>query len=163
MENDKPIYFPKKDQMRYHSFGLPANMTIGVEIETEGEMNKIFICHKRNIYGWKCKEERGLWNALEVISPILQDKPEEVSSIYKVTETLKESGFMCSIQCGGHIHIGVDYLKSVEAIKELLEIFGNAEKILYLISNQPGEVSRCGILAYARPISSEIERNLFRK
>lgn len=158
MESDEPIYFSKENQMKYHSFGLPENMTIGVEIEAEGERNISFINDKRSISGWKCKIEVGLWNGLEVVSPILQDKPENVISIYKVTETLKKSGFIAGIQCGGHIHIGVDYLKSVEAIKEFLEIFGNAEKILYLISNQPGEVSRCGILSVARPISSKIER-----
>lgn len=47
--------------------------------------------------------------------------------------------------CGGHVHISSDYLTSKEAYANLFEIFGNAERILYIISNEKGDIPRYGI------------------
>lgn len=67
-------------------------------------------------------------------------------------------GQQTSNECGGHIHIGADYLKSKEAYINLYEIWGNAEEILYKISNEKDSIPRMYINTYARPISSNIKR-----
>ena len=59
--------------------------------------------------------------------------------------------------CGGHIHIGADYLTMEESWRNLTEIWGNAEVILYTISNKAGEIPRNRIGRYAQPISSGFE------
>ena len=47
-----------------------------------------------------------------------------------------------------------------ESYENLIEIWGNCEEILYLISNKSGELPREGIKNFAKPISGEIERIL---
>lgn len=65
-----------------------------------------------------------------------------------------------SERCGGHVHIGADYLTTPQSWKNLMEIWGNTEKILYLISNKAGEIPRSGVPKYARPISGNFEEML---
>ena len=62
--------------------------------------------------------------------------------------------------CGGHIHIGADYLTKPESWKNLTEIWGNAENIMYAISNKSGDKPRYGVPQFARPISSNFEEIL---
>ena len=62
--------------------------------------------------------------------------------------------------CGGHIHIGADYLTSVQAFNNLKELWTNNEKIFYIISNKEGELPREGIEAAAVPVSQEMESEL---
>ena len=69
-------------------------------------------------------------------------------------------GQTVSERCGGHIHIGADYLTTEESWKNLTEIWGNAEEILYIISNKAGEIPRNGVGRYAKPISSNFENIL---
>ena len=47
-----------------------------------------------------------------------------------------------------------------ESWKNLTEIWGNAEEILYTISNKAGEIPRSGVPKYASPISSDFEKIL---
>ena len=65
-----------------------------------------------------------------------------------------------SERCGGHIHIGANYLTMEESWRNLTEIWGNAEEILYTISNKAGEIPRSGVPRYASPISSNFENIL---
>ena len=47
-----------------------------------------------------------------------------------------------------------------ESWTNLAEIWGNSEKILYVISNAKGEIPRKDILSYAKPTSSKLEELL---
>lgn len=78
---------------------------------------------------------------LEAVSPILHDNPEDVKDVYVICKML-EGKQSISDRCGGHIHIGSDYLTSKESYANLFEIVGNAEKILYIISNEEGVIPR---------------------
>ena len=65
-----------------------------------------------------------------------------------------------SERCGGHVHIGSDYLTSEKSWENLLELLANSEKILYIISNKQGSIPRKGITHYASPLSLELENLL---
>lgn len=67
-------------------------------------------------------------------------------------------GQTISERCGGHIHIGADYLTSEKSWEALTEIWANTEEILYLISNTEEELPRNGIAEYARPMAIDIEK-----
>lgn len=71
-------------------------------------------------------------------------------------------GQTVSERCGGHIHIGADYLTTEESWRNLIEIWGNSEEVLYIISNKDGEIPRDGVAEYAKPISSDFENILNR-
>ena len=149
----------------YSEIGLDEKMTIGMEIESEGPMssqiqtlNKVA---KKQVdgetIGWE-PEWDGSWNkeGIEVISPILTDNKEDVEDIYMVCSMLQKCGHSTNERCGGHIHIGANYLKSKDAYVNLFEIWGNAEKIICKMSNEIGNIPRMGLEEYASPISPKL-------
>lgn len=98
---------------------------------------------------------------VEVVSPVLTGDMEENSKqIKKVCSRLTNLGQHVSERCGGHIHIGSDYLTTVESWTNLIEIWGNTEEILYTISNKAGEIPREGLEEFASPISGNFEELL---
>lgn len=126
-------------------------------MKLNGDMSNI-LKEKSKIKGrWEAKGDGSLWNGAEVVSPILYDNPNDIKEIYTIANAMKGMLFSTSDRCGGHVHIGANYLKSVEDMKELLEIWGNAEEVFYLISNQAGELPRRGTEQYAIPMSSKIQ------
>lgn len=140
----------RKTRHKYKKLGLPENMTIGIEIEAEGVYGELL---PKKIGNWDVKEEISLDLGKECTSPIMHDTDTYIYQIYKINEILKKMGMKITPKCGGHVHIGADYIKTEEGFKELLELWGNAEKIYYLISNKPGELPREGVEEYAAPIS----------
>ena len=53
--------------------------------------------------------------------------------IKKVCSRLNNLGQIASERCGGHIHIGSDYLTTAESWCNLIDIWGNAEEILFIL------------------------------
>ena len=152
-----------RDDRKYSSIDLPPNMTIGMEIESEGIMSKTInrlnmIFDKQDgdkIRGWETKGDGSLEDGVEVVSPILADNQEDIEDVYMVCELMKRCGQTISEKCGGHIHIGADHLTSKEAYVNLFEIWGNCEEIIYKISNEKGNIPRTGINEFSSPISSK--------
>ena len=139
---------------KYTAFGLPKEMTIGIEIESVGEKHNLLPDYLRN---WEGKKDNSLGNkGNEYTSPIMHDRKKDVQEIYRINEILKLFGMEATPKCGAHVHIGADYIKTEEGFKQLVELWGNAEEIYYLISNKPGELPRKGIEQFAKPISYEL-------
>ena len=145
----------RKVDINYKTIGLPSKMTIGVEIEAEGKISEIL---PEAIGIWEAKQEDSLQYGIEYVTkePI-NDNESSIYEIYRINEILKAVGMETSERCGGHVHIGADYITSEEGFKELLELWGNAEKVYYLISNKPGELPRKGIEEYSEPISKYLQ------
>lgn len=134
---------------------LPEGMTIGIEIEAEGDLGEELVVSK--VLGWEAKED-GSIDGVEMTSPILRASKEDSKRIYQICALLDNMRQYITEKCGGHIHIGADYLKSKEAYANLLEIWGNSEEVLYIISNAVGEITRIDALeTYAPPISKKIQ------
>lgn len=137
-----------------NSICLPSEMTIGIEIESEGE-NSRKINTKMLPFGWDIHLDTTLNKGTEIVSPILHSGDEK--EIAKVCNLLSSLGQSISGNCAGHIHIGADYFgNDVESFKILLEMFANAEKILFLISNKAGDIPREKSFRFAIPITSKI-------
>lgn len=137
---------------------IPKGMQFGIEIESEGSSSK-HILKLSNLIAddWKCEEDRSLNNGVEVISPVLKNEQSAVRDINKVCTILKACGQAISERCGGHIHIDASYLTSIEAYKNLIELWTNSEYIIYIISNEKGDIPRSGMPKFASPISNKIE------
>lgn len=146
----------RKVDINYKTIGLPSKMTIGVEIEAEGKISEIL---PEAIGIWKAKQEDSLQYGIEYVTkePI-NDNESSIYEIYRINEVLKTVGIKTSGRCGGHVHIGADYITEEEGFKELLELWGNAEEVYYLIANKEGELPRENIPYYAPPISRDIQR-----
>lgn len=148
----------------YTEIGLDENITIGMEIESEGIMSSHIQTLKKIVKkqiegetrGWETIGDGSLEDGVEVVSPILTDNREDVEDIYMVCAMMQKCGHEITERCGGHIHIGADYLKSKEAYVNLFEIWGNAEKIICKMSNEKGAIPRMGLQEYAAPISSKL-------
>ena len=136
---------------------LPDKMTIGVEIESEGLASREEIAGIIGNLSWKLKPDDTLDDGIEAV-PLSGLTPSTAGDeIYRACKALCLSGQTISERCGGHIHIGADYLTDLQDWKNLRTIWNNTEKILYIISNRKGEIPRKGVLVYARPISGNDE------
>jgi len=149
------------ESRKYAQIGLDKKLTIGMEIESEGPLSIMMldiqkILTKRDgkeTRNWESKIDTSLKNGVEIVSPILSDNKDDVEDIYTICAMLQKTKQQISERCGGHIHIGADYLTSKEAYINLFEIWGNSEKILYIISNEKGTIPRRNILEQASTIS----------
>lgn len=137
---------------------LPEGMTIGIEIESEGKFSNVF--RGEFFEGWKNKGDASLKTGLEVVSPVLRGTSRDSQNINTICNILAGIGQETSERCGGHIHIGADYLTGTDSYINLLTLWGNSEKVLYEISNSPYELPRWGAIGYAGPISKKIEKAL---
>lgn len=138
---------------KYERIGIDPKITVGIEIEAEGMWSPLINNYEREIWDWKVKGDGSLIEGIELNSPPFIDKKTCVSEIYQMLTMMNKLGFETNRRCGGHIHLGAKYLKNIQEYKELFEIYGNAEKIIYLIANKPGELPRESAKDYAGPIS----------
>lgn len=163
-EKVKEIF--KRPSQKYSKIGLDENMTIGMEIESEGAMSRPIIRIKKLLkrregeeeIGWETKSDASLKRGVEVVSPILTDNEEDIEDLYIICSMLQRCGNETNERCGGHIHIGANYLKSKEAFINLFEIWGNAEEVICKMSNAKNIVPRFSLQEYARPISPRINK-----
>ena len=137
---------------------LPKEMTIGVEIESEGPCNweDIRETIDEAELDWVAKDDGSLQNGTEVASTILTESTASME-IFKICQELRRLRQTTSKRCGGHIHIGADYLTDIQDWRNLRTIWNNAEGIFYAISNAKGEIPRQGVIEYASPISKKDE------
>ena len=136
---------------------LPDKMAIGVEIESEGLASREEIAGIIGNLSWKLKPDDTLDDGIEAV-PLSGLTPSTAGDeIYGACKALCLSGQTISERCGGHIHIGADYLTDLQDWKNLRTIWNNTEKILYIISNRKGEIPREEVLKYAKPISGKDE------
>ena len=154
----KQVNFNKKEYKR--TMKVPPEMTVGIEIESIGLISKTIEDRSKLLNGWNSKKEQTVkannLYGVEVTSPILHGKDEDnTMQIQRICEMLKNAGQFSNETCGGHIHIGANYLKTAEAYKRLMEIWYNAERAIYTISNKEGEIPRNNIIRYAIPVSND--------
>lgn len=140
---------------------LPSNMTKGMEIESEGKNSRLIRMKMNAIHTkWIATTDSSLKEGIEIISPVpkaIGNNREDENGIKLICGMLIELGQNTSERCGAHVHIGADYLTTTESWINLLEIWGNTEKIIYIISNKEGEIPRYEIRNMAKPFSGELE------
>ena len=160
----REIFLPV--QRKYIEIGLRHETTIGIEVETEGrssasiqKFEKIMENSDETV-GWECKSDETFEEneGVEIASRVLKDDKESVEEIYIVCSMLEKAGQKATGKCAGQIHVGATELKSIKAYTNLLEICGNCERILYIMSNEEGEIPREGIREWAVTLSPKINR-----
>lgn len=143
----------------YEPFLLKEDMTFGIELEMVGRKanNLLLLNDRRLLKRWEIKTEEIGINGLEVTSPILHYQLSDMNELYNICAFLKKNDFEVTQGCAGHIHVGSHTLDTVQAFKMFYYLYLNCERILYLISNEPGTLPRSGFMRYARPISSDFQ------
>lgn len=135
------------------TIGLPPNLSIGVELEAEG-VRSIAFNNTEFFNEWKSKKEDSLDHGVEVISPKLYDNQSNMEDLYLMTNLMKDFGLTTNENCGGHIHLGVDYLDTKESFENFWLLWLTNEQIIYKLCNIAGESPRNDIKTYAPSISS---------
>lgn len=139
------------DDSHKKTLKIPSNMTIGIELEAEGQKAR-YLKTTRKIFGrWTAKAEPTLREGVEVVSPILKNTEEDMYSIAMVCEIMKAFDLRVNERCGGHIHFGADFLgNDIKAWENFYRIYSECEEIVYKMSNKKNELPREGTLIYAK-------------
>ena len=135
---------------REYKIGIEPRLRFGIEIESEGPAS-LYLLNEGKIRTegnkvtpkvWKTETDQTLKSGVEVVSPVLSDRPRDVRGLELVNNALRDMGQDVSERCGAHVHFGADYLTSKYSYINFVEIYTNCEPILYLIANKPGELPR---------------------
>ncbi len=139
---------------------LPDDMSIGIEIESQGRNGRFIKTNDYILHQWNVKGDISLdeANGVEVTSPIMYSNKENSQDIYTVCEMLMKMGQISDESCGGHIHIGSNYFNNRQSYENLMNIWCNLEEEIYVMSNKEGEIPR-GI-KYSTPISESVKKAL---
>ena len=151
--NEPDFKMPVKAE--YSKIGISQDITYGIEIEADGEYAWILKSFPKILRRWDTKAEYSVSDGMgiEVTSPILHDCEKDVNEIYQVNEMLSSLYMHTTSQCGGHIHIGSDYLTTIQSYMRLIELWTNSEEILYRICNKPGQDERnSAFIKEAKPL-----------
>ena len=150
-----------------HAFDIDKDLSIGVELETIGRASDLLLYeadylvgYKRTILGdeWHVSNDDSLGKyGIEVISPVMHNVEHDLNQLYAICEFLKLIGNVPNEKCGGHIHIGADYLKSKYSLANLYEIIGNCEEIYYLVACEEGKFAPSRIDTSIKPISEKLK------
>lgn len=134
------------------NYDIDKDITIGLELEACNKSAYDILPLKKIFNKWEIEGEYSFYYGLEIVSPILHFDMEGIKEIFNVCEFMKANNFYTNTSCGGHIHLGFNYIKTVEQFKKFLNLYINIEDILYIISNKAGSKCRTSINKYARPI-----------
>lgn len=160
-----PEYILRKAEQFYEEniqIGIDPRIQLGLEIEANHRIPiKINLWEQKGFLHYKEYDEATIAVGREVACPPIHDKPEELSKVCALIETLAEEGFYYDEESGnaaGQINIGLDYLNSTKSVINFYEIFGNCEELLLHICNVQGQLTRQQIYGNSRfnPISEII-------
>lgn len=145
------------------SITLPEQMTIGIEIESIGNYGSCLQGVELN--GWLAKEDASLreWkdmniSGVEMVSPVLSTNEHIEDEINMMCNLLKACGQSINDSCGGHVHIGANYLSTTDSLVNFLYLIENSEDLLYILSNEEGCIPREGTMTYAKPFTSKLNK-----
>lgn len=144
---------------------LPADMTVGIEIESIGRYASALQGVK--IGKWVGKKDASLndyenvgYSGIEFVSSILCNNGQMENDIEKICSALQGAGQEIKDICGGHIHIGADYLTTTDSLVNFLHLLENSEDFLYVASNEDGEIPREMSMYYAEPFTLKLSKAL---
>ena len=135
---------------------VSPDITVGVELEL---YNKDVVNYKgfsTVLKNYVVAGDPTLKKGIEVISPVIGYNKEDLQRLKSVCKLLKECDFYTGKACGGHVHIGANYLSRKEDYFMLLYLYSNCEDIIYLISDKEGSVKRSDAGIYAKKVKDVI-------
>lgn len=151
---DKRNTYLNHDSKRL-SLDISPDITIGVELETTNENIQRFKNVPSLFENFDVTMDNSVKNGLEVVSPILHYNKEDLTTLEALCNVLQSVGFTTDDTCGGHIHIGANYLKTKEDYAIFLYLFANCEDIIYKITDRACSQKRLSILKYASKIKNQ--------
>lgn len=142
---------------------LSSDVTFGLEIEFEEcyrdiidqEIGKYFYAK-----GWRVKDDGSLSNGGEVVSPRLSDGNNEWIDLSQICDIIDRNSFAMD-NTGGHVHIGMHILgNNPKYWSNFVKLWMTYENVIFRFLYGEYISPRKGILEQARPISSDLIKNL---
>lgn len=143
-------------------YKVDKNISIGLELECSHELNKSYIALGTLLGSWNVKEEGTVADGVEITSPILHYDENSLKQLKFICDFLNKNGFKTTEDCGGHIHLGFDYIKNITHLQLVYYIYIHTEEILALMFNKEGTVLRDGAKVNARFLKEDM-LNMFGK
>lgn len=150
-------------QIKYHCTldkktdkAINPSITIGVELETVNDQIEKYQNIPCLFKNFDVTIDNSVKNGLEVVSPVLHYTESDLSTLKSVCEVLKQTGFYTNDTCGGHIHIGADYLKTKQDYNMFMYLYINMEDIIYKITDKAHSQKRHSVLKYAGKVKDEL-------
>lgn len=134
---------------------IDPNITIGVELETCHKNIEVLKILKEMPHGFTIKKDGSVNSGFEIVSPILRHTNYDMSNLKDICRILEENSFYTDQSCGGHIHLGADYLETIDEYKMFLHLYCNFEDIIYLICNREHTKGRKTLNRYASKMKKE--------
>lgn len=132
--------------------------SFGVELESAVDDYLVYSNLKRMLSSWHLKGETSVKNGLEITSPILHYAKGDLGQLEYVCSFLHEIGAMQTNECGGHVHIGFDFFKSIEELQNLYMLYCSNENLFSFLANRENSIIRPNIIVYASSISEKLEK-----
>mgnify|MGYP004529108585 CR=1 FL=1 len=136
-------------------YNIDDAITIGIELECCNKNINNYKKVKTVFKDFEIKSDCSVKSGFEIVSPILHYTKEDMTKLKSVCEILKDCKFYTDSSCGGHIHIGADYLESTREMYMLLYLYNNCENIIYLICNKEHSKTRKSGIVYAKKIKND--------
>jgi len=137
---------------------LDPSITFGIELETCNDDYNTVLKLTNILRDWQVMWDVSLKNGVEFVSPVLRFCREDLQALKFICDLLEDNYFYIDDSCGGHIHLGFDYFKTIDEFNVFLNLYGNVEDILYLISNRTGSRIRGRVLRYANKLKPILEK-----
>ena len=132
--------------------------SFGVELESAVDDYLVYSNLKKMLSSWHLKGETSVKNGLEITSPILHYTKGDLGQLEYVCSFLHEIGAIQTNECGGHVHIGFDFFKSIEELQNLYMLYCSNENLFSFLANRENSIIRPNIIVYASSISEKLEK-----
>lgn len=152
----------KDININYQKDLIDQDITIGIELEAVKKEDNPLKNLKKLLKTWIIKQDDSIKEGIEIASPILRYTEKDFKELKFICEYLKSLNYTTTINCGGHIHIGGDYLKEEKELEMLYYIYLNCEEIFKKISNRKSTKPRQNTFSFAAPLAPKIKETIKR-
>lgn len=157
--NDKDRYIDILNNINLDNidYDVDKDITIGIELEACSSDASNILLINNILKNWDIKRDGSVSGGLEITSPVLHFDEEGIKEIFYICEFMKANKFYTNSTCGGHIHLGFNYIKTIEEFRTFINLYVNIEDLLYVICNKAGIKCRKSVYRYAKPVKSLIK------
>lgn len=154
-------YLSEVDDDRIRDACISDEITIGVEMELYNK-NINYYKGMDTVFGdYKIVKDSTLRCGIEIVSPVIGFNKDDLQRLKSLCEVVKSCGFYTDKTCGGHIHIGANYLRKKEDFLMLIYLYCNCEDIIYSITDRENTNKRKDALVYAKKVKDVFAKGIF--
>lgn len=135
---------------------LPEDLNWGLELEVAGyttkeSRNLLFFLNNSLEEKWKVEEENDVFLGTEFVSPVMKTNMQTKDEVAYLLSMIRVLNYTITNRCGLHVSYGGNYLNSLPAWQNFVNIWLHAEELIYKMSNGVGKFPRPLVRYRAKP------------